>query len=266
MNDGIHHLSLEQYEQLDRLNWSRLRLLARSPLHFKAYVQPDTVSLRRGRVAHVATLEPERYRKEVVVYEGKRDDRIKAWQEFQLEHAGKLILNPREDAEARAIADAVRSDPVARKYLEAPGRAEVTACWTFAGGIKAKGRVDWLPEAGPIVSLKTTKDASPDAFGRVCAGYGYCAAEAWYRAGVGAAEGAPLRPVVVIAVEAAPPHAVAVYRVPESPLTVGEEECWSLMNLLLVCQEKDSWPSYGNGGEMELTLPKWSFAEETEAT
>lgn len=249
-----------EYEELPGLNWSRLRLIGKSPAHFKNGFGDDSSGFRLGTAAHAATLEPGRFMEDFIIYEGKRDKRIKAWQDFQIDaaRAGKEILSPSEHAEALAIAAAVRGHPKAASYLSG-GKPEIGMTWKL-GPFDCKGRTDYIGQ-NAIVDLKTTQDASPKAFSYSCKKYGYFGQAAWYADGHLKAFGTRLL-FVFIAVEKTPPYFVQVFRVPEHVLNAGRELYLSYLAKLDECQRTNNWHGYTAESETDLELPAHFNPEE----
>lgn len=269
--DGVHQLDRAQYDAVDRTNWSTLKHMAKSPAHFafaRRQAWKDTDPRKRGRATHLAVFEPELYRSGVIRWDGG-PRRGKGWEAFQEEHAGKEILTEDAFDAVAATAEAVRADPVAAQFLVG-GHAEVSVLWTHeapdqgellpAYRLGCKGRLDYVQtaELAPIVDLKTTRDASPEGFGRESWFYRYDAQAALYVDGFLAATG-QRRPYVMVAVEAEAPHVVAVYRVPANVLDGGREHYRQLLARVAECRAQDRWPGYCEDVR-ELELPRWATA------
>lgn len=275
MNGILSSMDRAAYDAItDRVNWSTLKAMGRSPQHYRHGLdnpRADTPSLAMGRATHVAVLEPHLFMAEHVVWKGGRRQGG-AWDEFRAEHHDREILTEEEAAKCLAIQRAVLTNHPASRYVTG-GKAEVTALWTeeepAMGGlsgysIPCKARLDYVrPDV--LVDLKTTRDASPDAFGRTTWNFQYHVQSAWYRDAHAAAKGYEL-PFVIIAVETEAPYAVQVYRVPEHILELGRETYRALLSRLDWCRKHDDWPGYSDDGEMELTLPRWAadFGDESE--
>lgn len=268
--DGLHELNREAYDRLTRVNWSTLKWMDKSAAHYLHACRQsfeDTDPKRRGRAVHLAVFEPELFRANVVRWEEGVARRGKAWEAFCVEHLGKEILTADGYDTAAAIAEAVRADPVAAPFLVG-GRPELAVLWTHdvreegellpRYQVECKGRLDFvLTEPGPIVDLKTTRDASPEGFGRQAWLYRYDAQAALYQDGLHAVTGVR-RPYVLIAVEEAPPHAVAVYRVPDAALAGGRDHYRQLLARVAECRARDVWPGYCESVR-ELELPRWAM-------
>lgn len=264
-------MTREEYEAIAAVNWSSLKWMGKSPEHYIHHLNnkgEDSDAKQRGRVAHFAVFEPERLAREVVVYPDRKQG--KAWEAFEAKHTGKEIISSRMWDAAKAIGDRARNHPMAAKYL-ASGRSELTARWIYKSPhienltpweMECKGRLDFVADAGAIVDLKSSKDASPTGFGREAARYEYFAQLAYYRDGYETMTGIRL-PVIIVAVEAVAPYVVQVYRVEEDLLELGRERYESLLAHLRVCRESNNWPGYA-GAEMRLELPRWAYGPDEE--
>jgi hypothetical protein len=248
------------------INWSLLKLLDKSPAHYRHAVEHpdegDTASRTMLRAAHMAILEPDRFAAEVVVYDGGVR-RGKAWDAFAAQHAGCVILNEREWATVTAARDAIARHPVASRLLSG-GHAEVVLRWTDeATGRACKGIADYLHEPGSIddrpvlVDLKGCQSVDPEAFARDCARMGYHGQMAHYAAGVEARYGvAPI--VYLVGYESAAPHDVGVFLLSDDDLWLGEQFRRRLLDRLMECERTNTWP--GRCPEVvTLDMPAWAW-------
>lgn len=264
-------VSREQYEAIEAVNWSTLKWLGKSPEHYLYHLKnkgKDTPARQSGRVVHLAVFEPERLARDVVVYPDVRNG--KKWKAFAEKHQGKEIITSRQWDAAKEISERARNHPMAAKYL-AGGRAEHAVRWLHQSPrienlpyweVECKGRIDFVADAGAIVDLKRTKDASPTGFGREVMRYEHHGQLAFYQDGYEKMTGVRL-PVLIVAVEAEAPFVVQVYRVPDEILELGRERYEGLLAHLNVCRTQSNWPGYA-GGEMTLELPRWAFGPDEE--
>ena len=126
MEPGVYGgIGNEEYHKGPGLSSSDLKLLARSPLHYKtakAIPPKETDAMRLGTAVHCAVLEPDRFEKEYAAAPEAIDRRTKAgkahWAE--LEATGKVVLSGEDAQMVRGMADSVRRHPTATVQI---GRA-----------------------------------------------------------------------------------------------------------------------------------------------
>lgn len=264
--DGIHpNLHRREYDRVERVNFSTLKWMARSPAHYRSVLTTppvDTDAKKLGRVAHLAAFEPERFNGAIAVWDGGRRYG-KDWDKFCEQHEGKELLTLNEYEKCRSIQRAVQANADAMRYVSG-GRGEMAVLWTHVAGeganrytFEAKGRLDFVGTEA-ICDLKTTKDASPTGFARQVVGLNYDAQASWYRDGFERATG-ERRPYVIVAVENYEPFVVQVYRVPEAVLAIGRAKYSAWLDRLAWCREHSSWPGYSDVGPLDLELPAWAL-------
>jgi exodeoxyribonuclease VIII len=258
-------LPFDEYSKVDGINWSTLKEMRRSPLHYRyrlEHPREDTPAFARGRAGHTAVFEPRRFLLEYALFEGAVR-RGKAWDAFKAQHTKRTILKKEEYETCLAVSDAVHANPIAAEYLK-KGKAESTITWTdTTSGLACKGRPDWISESKPaIVDLKTTSDVDPRKFASTAARLGYHCQLAFYREGLRAM--GTLYPVVIIAVEATAPHDVAVYEMDEDSLYAGWEETARMLDAVARCRRENRWPGRFES-QQTLRLPQWLWNDEDDA-
>lgn len=266
--DGLHDLTREEYDRIDRVNFSTLKWMERSPAHYRHHLTArdgDTDAKQRGRAVALATFEPERFRSTCVVWEGGAR-KGKAWEAFVLRNPDAEILTEGMHAAAVAIAGAARSCAMAVPYLSG-GKGEQTLLWTHVQppiaalpgySIRCKGRLDFVTPTA-IVDLKNTKDGSPLGFGRQVVNFASEVQAAFYRDGFLAATGRELR-YVIVAVEPVAPFVTQVYEVEGPVLARGREKYRGWLDRLNLCRQTSEWPGYATA-PMALELPRWAMPE-----
>lgn len=251
-----------EYKQIEAVNWSSLKHMRRSPLHFKAALEADrrdTPALRLGRAVHTAVFEPERLMRATAVWEGG-DRRGKDWDRFKVLHAHQEILKVEEAERVIEIRDAVRSAPSVMPYL-ATGDPEHTILWRDQRSqVQCKGRLDWASDAC-VLDLKTARNATdPRAFALDAFKLGYFHQLAFYQRGLatirGMAEGPP---ALVVAVEPEPPHDVVLYRLSEDALHFVNQHIDELLAKVVNCRETNTWPGFCRELEHPLDMPRWAY-------
>jgi hypothetical protein len=261
---GIYPRGTIDYDAIDAVNFSSLKELAASPKryrHRKQHGRKQRPWMSRGTAAHTALLEPDRFFRDYVMWTGKQR-RGKKWDAFVGANPGKQILKIEEYAEADAIGKAVRSDPVAMRYLE-HGLPEVAMVWADAEtGTLCKGRVDWLDDIGRVIpDIKGARNVESHAFWQSGAKLSYHLQSAFYADGYKAITGHEPASKI-IAVEFDTPHDVVVYNMTAEVLDEGRESYRGLLLKLLACQDEGRWPGYANGVEIDAQLPVWMMTED----
>jgi hypothetical protein len=249
---------MTNYNQIQAIRFSRLKLMEISPHHYRHHEVTETEAMRVGSATHLAVLEPERYHKEVAIWTGKMR-RGKEWDAFQAEHEGQIILREQDHERAMLMSKAVHDDPHAARLLSG-GASEVTREWAdLWTGLKCKARLDYLTDRH-VVDLKTTRHIRPRDFARQVAELHYHAQLAFYSASLLPCE------VYIIAVTSEPPHDVVVYRLPKTALVAGRRLCDKWLAQVAECEASGVWPGIGGGEIQELKLPEWALADDTPRT
>ena len=254
----------KEYRQHPAISRSELWHIRESPQKFKYYKEnpPEpTPSF------HKMLLEPDTFNDEFVVApeanrrakEGKQ-----MWEAFVADHENQTIIPVEMYAQAKEMCEAVKREPLSVKLLN--GEAEVPFFWTDEmTGEACKCRVDVLNTeySQPIiVDVKTTADASTDAFIRSAINYGYDLQSAMYSDGVEKNIGKkPL--FVFIAVEKEPPYAVNILQADELLLRRGYDLFREYIGIYHDCKMTGNF--YGYLGRLNqinnLALPSYLAKE-----
>jgi hypothetical protein len=265
----VSRMPADEYYAMPGISISRLKTLARSPLHYQWELRhpKSSSAMTLGTAAHCAVLEPHLYDSRFAVWARLSENgnacprKGQFWEAFVNASQGKEILTVEQHELAQAIGKAVRSDPVAMKYLTF-GEPEVTLTYG-----DRRGRADWITkiEGKPfIVGLKTARDCRPLIFGSAAAKLGYPLQWAWYFDLYTSITGNEPE-MIEIVVESAPPHAVATFIINEDILLQGRDEYEKLLEVLARCEATGEWPG-PTECEQVLTLPSWYFPSTDDIT
>lgn len=215
-----------------------------------------------GTAVHALVLTPGTFDVQVAVAPDcdRRTKEGKAlWAGFQASVGDKSIISQEDYEAAKAMAEAVRSHPTAGKLLKATTQSEISVVWDYYGTI-CKARLDAVaPEYQTVWDLKTTRDASPDGFGKAVFNLGYYRQAGMYMDAAGNVEPS-LNTFAFVAVEKSPPYPVAVYVLDENTILAGDYECGLLLDKWITYVEADSWPGYGDE-PINLAMPKWAIGK-----
>jgi PDDEXK-like domain of unknown function (DUF3799) len=168
----------------------------------------------------------------------------KAWRDAQT-----LPILKEEDANrVPKMADAIAKHPVASRIIRSCPLRE----WALVGqmgGLNCKALLDAVgnDEAGVrgFVEIKTTSDASPRAFARQIYALHYDMQCSFYSTLLALSEGLEVAPWMAwIAVENAPPWAVACYQPSESMMASGNLKVAEFFEGVNECMRTGNWPAY----------------------
>lgn len=277
--DGIYlGVDAEAYHAHKALSASKLSLLAKSPAHYRYaedHPQPSTQAQIIGEAVHKAVLEPSLFA-EYYTLSPLASRRSKAYDQTVADAGGAhRVLLKKEYEEIYAMRSAIQANANAHDLLggyvgafrEVTLLAQTSYTYEDTGEVVAfplKARLDvWDPAGGVIVDLKTTRDASPEAFSKALYDYGYYRQLAFYRYMAKALIQAVTDEVVIpdcyiVAVEKTPPYPVVIYRIDDMALQAGWDECRALLERHHACHRSGVWPGYATD-EQALTLPQWAW-------
>ena len=247
----------EEYHADPAISASHLKAVMQSPYHYwSRYVDPDrkpvepTAAMKLGSLAHCAILEPDELLQRYGVTPDRRSTVGRAAAE-QMAAEGIEAVTSSDMALALSMAAAVRNHPAASALLQT-GKAEQSFWWDdLSSGLRCKCRPDWY-FGSTVVDIKTTTDASPQAFARSVATFAYHVQAAHYLAGLHGAER-----FVFVAVEKTYPHAVAVYELDADALALGRTTRDNALDVIAGCRAADVWPGYSDTVQT-LSLPRWA--------
>jgi hypothetical protein len=171
------------------------------------------------------------------------------------------VLDQDEARAVRGIRDSIAANKAARELL-AGTQSEVALFGEHRTGLQIKGRVDALKVPNDlecvIVDVKTTSaGADYNTFSRQAASLNYHVSAAWYCHLCGL-NGLPPARFYWIAVETAPPYAVAVYEIHPDALDLGVGLMNDALGLIAQCEDEGVWPGYAPEVQC-LNLPSWVY-------
>jgi len=265
---GIHRdWSEAEYFAFPALNHSLIDHGLRSMAHFYAELmnpQPfDSDAMRLGTAMHWAVFEPKRLETGCVrseKFDRRTGEGKAAAYEFEKKNEGALILEPEAYEQLIGMRQSIaRADRVrCRKLLEHAGPMEAAAVWIDPEtGLPCKAKLDKFIPNVLALDLKTTIDASPDAFARAVARFGYHRQASWYIDGFRLATGEET-PFTFVAIEKSPPFGVGLYSLGIETLGVGRSQNRRLLREIKASMESGVWADYPDEVK-ELELPKWAL-------
>ena len=253
------------YHSIYAINSSMVMRAYRSLYTVVNYKEVQTKAMIFGSAVHLAVLQPEKFKKRVVekpkfTGKGARE----AAKEFETNSKNLIVLSTEEFEKAQLIAEAVRKNQRAQELLtgcifESAGYLPIELA-----GEHAPKLIKIKPDARDIknrriIDLKTTKDASYDAFSASVVNYLYHLQAAFYLWVANRIEeyfetGIEYTDFYWIAVEKEFPFQTAVYHASPEFLRIGAYEWDATFIRIAKAFEKNEFPSYEGG---ELLPPAW---------
>lgn len=275
-NSSIHlDMPPATYHESDALGSSGLKLMARSPWHYRNRVPvAQTRAMFCGTLVHCAQLEPDVMAKRYVVtpadapkyptpaqWAAKKSNESSMadkawWTAFEASCVGREIVTAKEYAITQEQLAAVAAEPVLAEVFST-GWGEVSGFWTDpATGIECKARWDWVHPVEPgvvdIADLKSCADESPRLFGIAAAKLKMELQEAHYREGFELITKLKVRRFIFAAVTSARPVLAVPYELSDEIRDQGKDERRELLERLAWCRKEDQWPTYGSGSGVQI--------------
>ena len=258
----IPGIGIEEYHKGPGVSKSQLDQFAKSPAHYLASLttpRKETPAMRIGSIFHGMVLEPERVKIAVAPVCDKRTKDGKAtWEAFCAENAGAEIVTSEEGEMLNGMAESISKHPAASALLSGDGIAEGSCFWyDERSGELCRCRPDFYRrDLGIIVDLKTTDDASPEAFAKSIAKYGYHRQNSMYVDGVESSTGDIVKGFVFVVTEKSAPYCTAVYSLDTQGVELGRDQYKRLLLDLADCKIAKKFPGYSDRIET-LSLPAW---------
>lgn len=251
----------EYHADTSAISSTLLKELLRSPMHFRHILtapRKEKECYRIGTAIHAFLLEYDRFHKEYVVVpdKGKTKASKEAYEEVISQNPNSFHVSESEMVMIHGIAEQVSRHSSATELLKL-GEAEQTFFWTDEEtGILCKVRADLFCSPFAILDVKSTMNASEDAFRRDVARLNYDLSAAMYQEGIYRVTGERLD-FAWLAVEKEAPYGVALYNA-EDYIETGMKKFRRALRLLQACRSTLEYPSYQPDGlATVLTRPAW---------
>lgn len=266
---GIYIEHEADYHARPELSRSQLwTLYTKSPFHYR-FADKDEIDpahMTRGKLAHYAVLQPE-WLPKVYATAPKMNKNTNAWKELVVKafSDGLILVDQEEMDKVLRMAEMCHRESIVREFIAA---SSVEESYTWADeqtGVLLRCRPDaYNGKLALMGDYKTTRDASPRAFARSVASYGYHLQEAVYMDGI-RRNGLPVEGTIFIAQESSAPFAVQVYELSPDATGTGQAIYREALARFKACEDADSWPAYG-GGVQTLELPAWAMEREDDGS
>lgn len=262
----VSNMPADTYHAHDSVSNSGLKLVNRSPAHFK--YPPERAETRNkvlGSALHMACLEPELFYKTYTLLRGAKDRVCAEYKEAKKIHGEELVLVYSECAKVEGIMNSLYKDTEIRNLLEQPGHNELSGFSKDPEtGMICRHRFDKLTNYSIAVDLKTTVDARKHAFSRAIMNYGYHVQNAFYNDQHKWITGKDLEGFFFVAIESESPFACKLYEIDMDSFEAGRDSYRKSLNTYAYCKQQDEWPAYDSALE-EISIPRWALNEHEES-
>lgn len=262
-------LSSQAYhEERGHVSSSQLIHVLRTPAHFLYHSlegsSEESDLMRMGTAVHCMVLEPKEFQNRYVFAPRNYDKRYKVDQAeakaIAESYPGKIILEQRDQITLKKIVAGLQNHAMARQLLAAEGQPELSIFWRDdLTGLDLKVRIDRfvkLGSTGVMLEVKSTDNASPEAFGRKIVDMDYDLRAVMYADGLKRAYG--FTPSIVWLVIERETGFVALYQPTPKMLTRAWRRYEEARIALAHAKKFNSWPAYQTGESIEpIDLPRW---------
>jgi exodeoxyribonuclease VIII len=225
IEDTLFISNEEYHAQKEFLSASTIKTLLKNPYEFLHPIQKNSSAFSVGSAVHSLILEPHKFETEFSVAP-QADKRTKegkeTWYKFETQNKGKTLLSDAEHTLSKSMSEAVLSTPEIKILLQ-NGVAE-SSYFSEIEDVKVKCRPDYYREdLGIVIDVKTVQDASPDAFIKDVANYGYYIQASFYM-DVLASLSKPANKFLFLVVEKKEPFMCGLYELDLVSLDFGRAE------------------------------------------
>jgi ATP-dependent exoDNAse (exonuclease V) beta subunit len=255
-------MNLSEYRAHKSVNFSTLKSILKSPAHYQAALadddQEEKEHLILGTLVHEFLLEGKDSRGAYAIKPEGMSFATKEGKAWKAEQT-KPILSSDAEKKIPMMADAVLENAHAKAMLTACQHRE-TPILASIRGVECKGLIDAAGTDGVdwvILDLKTTDDASPEAFARKVANYHYDMQAALYKQLLATHHQIETEPAFYwLVVEKTAPYTCAVYDSSDW-ITSGEDKLERALETLKECRKSNFWPKPFSGINL-LIRPSWA--------
>ena len=259
----VRSLSDSTYHEVATVSSSFLTAWKENALHAlweRANKGAPTEAQRIGSLVHCAILEPERFGTNYICapkldLRKTADKERKA--ELEEEYGAEFLVKQETWEQVVAIQAAALRSPKIERALNLAKERELSIFWEDPETkLDCKARIDAMAD-GVIFDLKTTTDASEDAFQAAIYKYGYHRQGAMYLRACKAA-GLDIRHYSIIAIEKEAPFGANVFSLADEAIHQGEQEISDLIKQVKLYHDTGIIPGYSSD-VIVASLPDWAW-------
>lgn len=256
----VSDMPADVYHAHDSASSSGLRLLLRSPDHFKNGEEKDqTRAMILGSALHMACLEPDIFYDTYILLRWSENRMSSEYKTAKKEYGEEFVLVKPEIDKIEGMAKSLSASAIA-EYIdnEYCDNKELSG---FAidpeTGLMCRHRFDVIID-GIAIDLKTTTDARKPAFSKKILDFGYHIQAAFYADQYKWIAGEEIESFMFAAIETSAPYAVKIYELEQDSMEAGRKKYRQALNEYAQCKATDTWPSYDQEIET-IGIPQWAL-------
>ena len=264
----IENMSNTEYHARPEVSKSLLDKVNQSPAHYKAYkdgiiTNETTPAMIKGSALHILCLEPHKAATEIAVkpdVDGRTKDGKTVIADFVANCEGKLILSHKDYQAVDGMATSLANSPFASLFK--CGKAEASL-FAEIDGVNVRAKPDFIGDNGFIYDLKSTDNASDEAFDRSIFNYRYYVQAAFYWDIYALCYGREPQGFTLVPVESSLPHnagKLVTFYPDNKLLEYGRQEYRRNLATLKECRETGNFYGYFKNiedAQREAVMPAW---------
>ena len=261
----VSDMPADIYHAHDSASSSGLRLLLRSPDHFKNGEEKDqTRAMVLGSALHMACLEPDIFYDTYTLLRSSENRMTSEYKEAKKEFGEEYVLVKPEIEKIEGMAKSLRVSKKLNYWLydNDYSHKELSG---FAidpeTGLMCRHRFDAIIIGDVAIDLKTTTDARKPAFEKKILDFGYHIQAAFYADQYNWITGEKIEKFIFAAIETSAPYALKVYELEQDSMEAGRKKYRQALNEYAQCKASDTWPSYDQEIQT-IGIPQWALEKD----
>lgn len=256
------NLPAEDYFAIEAASNSGLKLIRRSPAHFKYKEEKDSSkAMHMGTAIHMALLEPEKFSKHYHIAHEAQDRNSPFYKGLAKDVGKDLVLVAPEYRKIMGMQKAAYANKRFAGYMKASGRNELSVVTKDPiTGAQIKCRFDRKMDHLPALDVKKCQDARSKEFERAITNYGYYMGVAFYKHVWLCETGERIDDFPLIAIEEDSPHGVICHDLDEVALELGRIHFREALDTYARCLDSGIWPAYEEESEF-TSVTSWAANE-----
>lgn len=256
------NLPADDYFAIEAASNSGLKLIQRSPAHFKFKEQREaTPAMAMGTHLHMALLEPERFSDHYVVATEALDKRSAYYKGLVKDVGADRVLTLTDHRKLIGMQKAAYSNKRFADYMKRAGRNELSIVTKDPEtGVPIKCRFDRMGDSLFALDVKKCQDARGDKFAKSISDYGYYMQIPFYEHVWFCETGERLKEFPLIAIEEDSPHGVICHDLDEIALELGRIHYRKALDTYARCLDSGVWPAYEDESEV-TSVTSWMANE-----